>query len=108
MNTIENDTHQKQIYYRLIALWIICEAFAGGIMHSIKIPFSGLVISSLAMICIILIAHHVSEKNAILKATIIVAIFKLMLSPHSPGTAYIAVFFQGLLGNFLFLNKKQF
>lgn len=108
MNTIENDTHQKQIYYRLIALWIICEAFAGGIMHSIKIPFSGLVISSLAMICIILIAHHVSEKNAILKATIIVAIFKLMLSPHSPGTAYIAVFFQGLLGNFLFLNKKHF
>lgn len=108
MNSIETDTSQKQIYYRLITLWVICEAFAGGIMHGIKIPFSGLVISSLAMICIILIAYHVPEKNAILKATIIVAIFKLMLSPHSPGPAYIAVFFQGLLGNFLFGNKKYF
>ncbi len=42
-----------------------------------------------------------------LKATIIVAIFKLMLSPHSPPTAYIAVLFQGLMGQ-VFLNRKQF
>ena len=108
MNAIDNNKIQTQIYHRLIALWIICEAFAGGLMHGFKVPFSGLIISSLAIICITLIAYFVPEKSAIIKATIIVAIFKLMLSPHSPGTAYIAVFFQGFLGHFLFKNKKYF
>lgn len=108
MNTASKDFHQKQLYYRLIALWVIIEAFAGGIMHGIKIPFSGLILSSMAMLCIILIAYHITDKNAIIKATITVAIFKFMLSPHSPGTAYIALFFQGGLGQILFINKKYF
>ena len=108
MNSMEINITQKQIYYRLIALWVVCEAFAGGIMHGIKIPFSGLIISSLAMLCIMLIAYNISYKTAIIKATLIVAIFKFMLSPHSPGTAYIAVFFQGCMGQLLFANKKYF
>ncbi len=52
----------------------------------------------------ILIAYYVPLKGAILKATIIVAIFKMMLSPHTPPSAYIAVFFQGLLGQVLFFD----
>ena len=103
-----NALQHKKIYYRLIALWVICEAFAGGILHGIKIPFTGLIISSLAVMCIILIAWHVPSKNAIIKATIIVAVFKLMLSPQTPPTAYIAVFFQGLVGQLLFLHKRFF
>lgn len=77
-------------------------------MHGIKLPFSGLIVSSLAVICIVQIAWHVPYKFAIIKATIIVAIFKLMLSPHSPPTAYIAVFFQGLLAEFLFSGHRHF
>ncbi len=100
--------YNKQIYYRLTALWVICEAFAGGIMHAVKVPFAGMIISSLAIMCIILIAWYVPATTAIIKATIIVAIFKLMLSPHSPPPAYIAVFFQGLLGQLLFLNRRFF
>lgn len=103
--TIQNT---NRIYYRLIALWVICEAFAGGILHSIKLPFTGMIISALAVMCIILIAWHVPVRGAIIKATIIVATFKLLLSPQSPGTAYIAVFFQGLIGELLFLNKRFF
>ena len=96
------------LYYRLVALWVVCEAFAGGIMHAFKIPFTGMFVSSLSVICLVLIAWYIPEKNAIAKATIIVAIFKLMLSPHSPPTAYIAVFFQGMLTQFLFSNKNYF
>ena len=77
-------------------------------MHGIKLPFTGLIVSSLATTCIILIAYHIPSRTAILKATIIVALFKLMLSPHSPPTAYMAVFFQGLLGQFLFNGKRYF
>jgi len=98
----------KELYYRLIALWVVCEAFAGGIMHAVKIPFTGMIVSSLSVMCIILIAFYVHGINAIIKATLIVAVFKLMLSPHSPPTAYIAVFFQGYLGHLLFYNKKFF
>src|SRR5215203_3359077 len=92
----------KQVYYRLIALWIFCEAVLGGIIHGLKLPVSGLIVGSCSVICICLIACYVPLRNAILKATIIVAIFKMMLSPHSPPTAYIAVFFQGLVGQLLF------
>jgi len=98
----------KPVYYRLVAFWVICEAFAGGIMHGINLPFTGMIVSSLAVISIILIAWHIPHGSAIIKATIIVAIFKLMLSPHSPPTAYIAVFFQGMMGQLLFVNRRFF
>lgn len=98
----------KQVYYRLIALWVLCEAVLGGLMHAVKIPFTGIFVSSGAVICICLIAYYVPVKGAILKATIIVAIFKMMLSSHTPPTAYVAVFFQGLMGQLLFFNLKFF
>ena len=96
------------VYNRLVAFWVICEAFAGGIMHGIKLPFTGMIVSSMAVISIILIAWYVPRRSVILKATVIVAICKLMLSPHSPPTAYIAVFFQGVLGEILFSRRRAF
>ena len=96
------------IYYRLIALWVLCEAMLGGIIHGFKIPVSGLVVGSCAIVCICLIAWYMPNKGAIIKATIIVAIFKMMLSPQAPPPAYIAVFFQGLLGELLFWNRRFF
>ena len=98
---------QISIFYKITALWVICEAFAGGIMHTVKIPFTGMFISSLSVICITLIAWYTSARY-ILKATLLVIIFKFSLSPHSPPTAYLAVLFQGLMGYFLFLNKRFF
>ncbi|MEO7049486.1 MAG: hypothetical protein ABI091_29555 [Ferruginibacter sp.] len=108
MNQQNITSTYNSIFYRLTALWVVCEAFAGGIMHGIKLPFTGMLVSGLAVVCITLIAYYVPSKGSILKATIIVVIFKFMLSPHSPPTAYIAVFFQGLLGELLFLNKRFF
>ncbi len=96
------------IYYRLIALWVLCEAMLGAIIFTFRIPISGLVIGGCAVICITLIAWYKPAKGAILKATIIVAIFKMMLSPQAPPPAYIAVFFQGLMGELLFWNRKYF
>lgn len=107
MITATTDIYKRELFYRITALWVICEAFAGGIMHGIKVPFSGMMVSSLAVFCIILLAWYIPSKTAIIKATVIVAIFKLILSPHSPPTAYIAVFFQGLMGQLL-LNKRYF
>ena len=102
MKSAENLGEFQQLYYRLIALWVICEGVAGGIMHGLQIPFSGMIISGSAVVCICLIAHFVPVKGAVIKATIIVLIFKMMLSPHTPPTAYIAVLFQGIMGQALF------
>ena len=104
----ENGAHNKELYYRLVAFWVVCEAFAGGIMHATNFPFTGMIVSALAVTSVILIAYYIPDRAAILRATLIVAVFKLMLSPQSPPPAYIAVFFQGLLGYLLFYHKKYF
>ena len=96
------------IYYRLVALWVLCEAMLGGIIHGFRIPVSGLVVGSCAVICIALIAWFQPSKGSIVKATLIVAIFKMMLSPQAPLPAYFAVFFQGLLGELFFWRRKFF
>ncbi len=126
MQTEGNASNQRQLYYRLIALWVICEGVAGGIIHGLNIPFSGMIISGGAVVCICLIGYftggqknqrrsagqietaRLPVKGAILKATIIVCIFKMMLSPHTPPTAYFAVFFQGFVGQILFVNLKYY
>ncbi|MBM3416076.1 MAG: hypothetical protein FJY20_06440 [Bacteroidetes bacterium] len=104
----EKPSQAGVIYFRLIALWVLCEAMLGGIIHGFKIPVSGLVVGSSAVICICLIGWYVPARGAIIKATLIVAVFKMMLSPQTPPTAYIAVFFQGILGEFLLRNKKYY
>lgn len=105
-STLEISSHQT--YYRIIALWVFCEGFVGGIIHGLKLPISGIVVGSCAVICICIIKQHTTAKGAILKATIIVAIFKMMLSPQAPPMAYVAVFFQGIMGELFFLNNRYF
>lgn len=92
----------KNIYYRIISLWIISECILGGIIHGIKIPISGLIVGSFSVICICLIAKYSKEKNNIITGAILVSIFKFSLSPHSPFTAYVALYFQAILGEFIF------
>lgn len=101
-------TSDKQLYYRLIALWAVCEGVLGGLIHGIQIPITGLTVGSAAVIIISLIGYYVPSKGAIIKATILVCIFKMMLSPHSPVQAYFAVFFQGVTGQLFFSNKRFF
>ena len=108
MNEKQTIVADKQIYYRLIAVWVLCEAMLGGIIHGFKIPVSGLLVGSCAVVCICLLAWYVPVRGTIIKATIIVAIFKMMLSPQAPPPAYIAVFFQGAMGELLFLRKRRF
>ena len=99
---------KNQIYYRLIALWALCEGVLGGIIHGFNLPVSGLIVGSAAVIIICMIGYYVPGRATIMKATILVCIFKLMLSPQSPLPAYVAVLFQGSIGLLFFWNKKFF
>ena len=104
----ENSPANLRLYYRIIALWVIVEGIAGGIMHGLRVPFTGMLVSGGAVICISLLGYYFPEKNAILKAMMVVVFFKLMIAPHSPITAYFAIFFQATIGQFLFYFLKSY
>ncbi len=90
---------------RLTALWGFSEAALGGILHALRIPFTGLFIGGSAVILISLIAHFSNSRGTIIRSTIIVIIVKAAVSPHTPLTAYFAVFIQGLIGELLFYPR---
>ena len=88
---------------RLTALWALNEAGLGGLIHALRVPFTGVVVGSTAVVLIALIAFFAERKaKAILKATVIVLLVKATASPHTPLPAYVAVSFQGLAGAALF------
>ncbi|MBK9255584.1 MAG: hypothetical protein IPM42_08875 [Saprospiraceae bacterium] len=84
---------------RLTALWALSESGIGGIMHALKIPFTGLVVGGISIILVSLICNlSKNSRGALLQALMIVLAIKLAISPHSSFTAYIAVAFQALSG----------
>lgn len=92
---------------RLTALWALSEAALGGVLHAFRVPFTGLVMGSVAVVLISMIAHFSDKKGVIIKATLIVLIAKGAVSPHTPVTAYAAVFLQGVLGETAFRLIKS-
>jgi hypothetical protein len=88
---------------RLTALWALNECGLGGILHAFNSPFTGLLVGSLAMVCITFICAFAKNKwRTVMTSLIIVLIIKALVSPQSPPTAYIAVAFQGVAGALIF------
>jgi len=88
---------------RLTALWALNEAGLGGLIHALRVPFTGIVVGSTAVVLIALIAFFAERRSrAILKATVVVLLVKAAASPHTPLPAYASVAFQGLAGAALF------
>ena len=84
---------------KLTALWGVSESGLGGFLHALKIPFSGLLLGSFAVIIVTFIALNSTKRfKTILQATLLVILIKAIASPHSPVTAYVAVLFQGFVG----------
>ena len=105
--SLQSPLVHKQIQVdRLIALWALSEAALGGVLHAFRIPLTGLLVNSTAVLLMVFIASFSPKKGVILKATFIVIIVKGIVSPHTPLAAYIAVGFQGLMGELLLRSKK--
>ncbi len=95
--------NKKESINRIIALWALSEAGLGGALHAFRVPFSGLLVSGLSVLFVSLIALLSDGRyRHILKATILVLIIKMVVSPYSPAAAYLAVLFQGVFGWFIF------
>jgi hypothetical protein len=93
---------------RIIAVWALSEAALGGVLHALRLPFTGLFVGGLAVVFITLIARFDTREYALLRAMIIVMIVKLIVSPHAPINAYLAIAFQGLAGALLFRFTGSF
>lgn len=85
-------------------MWAFSEAALGGILHVLKIPFTGLFIGSSAVIFISLIAYFSNSRKEIFESTIKVLIVKFIVSPYTPLNAYLAVLIQFIFGYILFFN----
>lgn len=84
---------------KITALWALSEAGLGGVFHAIKMPFTGLIIAGVSVLFLTLIGRLSEGKyKQMISATLIVLIIKMLISPHTPPTAYFAVFFQGIIG----------
>ncbi len=92
-----------------ILLWAFAESAIGGVMHALKIPFTGIIVGGIAVLCIAMIGHYFEHQpQRIIQALGVVLLVKLTLSPYSPWQAYVAVFFQGYLGYFLYKWNRNF
>ena len=81
------------------AIWAISESGLGGILHALKVPFSGIALGGISVVLVTFLAVNSAKKwKTILQAMLLVLILKAMISPHSPVMAYVAVSFQGILG----------
>jgi hypothetical protein len=88
---------------KITALWALSEAGLGGVFHAFRVPFTGLIIAGVSILFISLIAKLSDNKlKNVLKSMLIVLIIKMIISPHTPPTAYLALSFQGVLGFALF------
>ena len=95
--------------FRLTVLWALNESALGGIMHALKIPFTGFFVGGFAVVCTGLIAFYSNFSfKQILQATFLVLLVKSTVSPQSPVAAYFAVAFQGFFGAIIFCTVKNF
>lgn len=104
-----SDTNNTALLSRLTALWAFSECALGGIMHALKLPFTGVLVGGFAVLCIALLAHFSGRSaGAVFRATLLVILVKAVVSPQSPPTAYIAVGFQGVIGALLLCYGRPF
>lgn len=95
--------------FRITALWAFSECALGGVMHALKMPFTGIFVGGFAVLCIGLLAHASGRKaSVILRSTVLVILVKALVSPHSPPTAYFAVGFQGVAGALILCHVKPY
>ncbi len=109
IHAVTRSVYSDQVaVWKITALWAFSEAALGGILHAFKIPMRGIFIGGSAAILISLIAYFSDQKGTVLKSTLLVILIKGIVSPHTPLTAYFAVFLQGFLGEVLFFRKRFF
>ncbi len=108
MQQIRPNSDNKEIVFRLTAIWAFNEAALGGMLHALKIPFTGLFVGGAAVVLISLIAVLSEKKGSVFRSALIVLLVKGIIAPHTPIAAYFSVTLQALLGELFFFSKRNY
>ena len=85
----------NSIVFRLTAFWAFSECVLGGLLHSVKFPFSGLFLTGISVLCILFILiESVGRPSQLFPSLFLVLLLKIILSPQASPTALMAVAFQ--------------
>lgn len=96
-------------WFQLTALWAFVEVVLGGILHALRMPFTGVLVGGAAVFIIgAMVLHSQTPFKDIIRATGVVLIVKAGASPHSPLPAYLAVAYQGFSGALIFSLMRNF
>lgn len=87
---------------QVILLWAFAEVALGGMLHAFRLPFTGLLVGSVSILCLCLLGTCTGRSREILRALAIVLAVKAAVTPHAPVGAFLAVGFQGLTAWLLF------
>lgn len=79
---------------RLVLLWALVEISLGGFLHSLRLPLSGLMVGSIAILALYLIARQSETYREVVFAFVMVASLKFAFSPQSSPFSYIAMLIQ--------------
>ncbi len=107
-------SHQLEIdksttWFQLTALWAFVEVVLGGILHALRLPFTGVLVGGAAVFIIgVMVLYSQNPFRDIIRATGVVLIVKAGASPHSPFPAYLAVAYQGFSGAVIFYMIRNF
>jgi hypothetical protein len=107
-------SHQLELdksttWFQLTALWAFVEVVLGGILHALRLPFTGVLVGGAAVFIIgAMVLHSQNPFKDIIRATGVVLIVKAGASPHSPLPAYLAVAYQGFSGALIFSLMRNF
>jgi hypothetical protein len=98
------------LFTSLCSLWAFVESGLGGILHAFHLPFTGIILGGFSVLIIRLLALSVPNPfKYIVSATLVVIAIKAAVNPATSPMAYIAVFFQGMLGAIVYsINKHSF
>lgn len=108
-NSIQIDINKTTTWFQLTALWAFVEVVLGGILHALRMPFTGVLVGGAAVFIIgVMVLHSSNPFKNIIKATSIVLIVKAGASPHSPLPAYLAVAYQGFSGALIYALIRNF
>ena len=96
------NVQQKTTTHQLTLLWAFGEVGIGGVLHALKLPFTGIVVGGWAVLMIYLLGYFAARKQHILQALLWVLWVKILFTPYASLGAFLAVSFQGVIGYLLF------
>ncbi len=108
--TPSNSLNQKWIKAAVLGtIWAASEIVLGSFLHNIRMPFSGNILVSIAMILLIAASHLWTEKGIIWRSGLICALLKTMSPSAIIFGPMVAIFMEGVLLEFairIFKRRK--